>query len=724
MSTDRYNQTKLAIEQTVEDTFKKYGVLTPPPSAKLIEYKDTTTGKTLTLPYDKLVYTIYQLANKGRIDDKRIVPYYMLTETIWKNFTLQLDKNCFGDIFLSDSSPLTFNGEEVSSLELLCQNILTNIVNCSYNFLIYELTTHDGEHANQLLVEKSANKIIIHHFEPHGAQGMYMETTAMNLRQIEETMNKILETITNTNHKLYEEIPNSFISDIDQNGYDKAYKTLRSNYQKMTIYNNEDRDRSVEVIQLLRPESPLTKGEKLSILYEDLNSLIVSNDMTFNITHEHATCPRVGPGYQGPEDKIGFCVGFSMLWTYIVVSVLNKLNRITDYIPYDDWVSYVNHIVLPDPSDPSRRQLLYSVVVNFIADLFGKTIDYNENIVKYLFTNSTNYSGCYLLSNMFGPDNLKFLSVPVPGSKIGPNIKKMPVAKKQNQAQDINGDFLEVIIPLLLEEIPNYYITGDRAYDYYFVEKLGSIDYDIIISKSSYKTLYTKLLKYAEAKGYTLNNPQGAVRSLFFTENGKPVMFGDEKVFMICAIQEQRILESAYIVCNDLNYVTFETLVKNIFTDEKVSARLNKEVEEALETLTSTYRALNDYERDEDENEREDFEFHRVSYDAEDLLESLKYKLTTMQPDRKKLYYELKQAEEYYNQKLMRKDERINKQKDQVTYISWDSLSNDYKKCILSNKLIVEQKLFDYGPYCSAYIESKNGTYSILGETSCYNLYR
>jgi hypothetical protein len=289
----------------------------------------------------------------------------------------------------------------------------------------------------------------------------------------------------------------------------------------------------------------------------------------------------------------GWCVAFSMLWTYIVVSVLNKLNSIPNYIPYDNWVSYVNQKVIPDPSDPSRRQLLYSVVVNFIADLFGKTIDYNEGTVKYIFAHSKKYRGCDLISNMFGPDNNK---LDLGLDTLGPNRKNTRVVaetKKQDQDQEQyrNKDFLEVIIPMLLEDIPNYYITGERAYDYYFVDKIGSIVYDIIISESSYNTLYAKLLKYADVKGYTLNKPIMPVKNLFFTENGKPVMFGNGNVFMYCHIQD--IPGSAYIVCNKLNYVTLTNLANPIF-DEQNAKQNAKQIKQTNQVLKISWQDLSD----------------------------------------------------------------------------------------------------------------------------------
>ena len=82
-------------------------------------------------------------------------------------------------------------------------------------------------------------------------------------------------------------------------------------------------------------------------------------------------------------------------------------------------------------------------------------------------------------------------------------------------------DFLEVLIPLYLKDIPNYYIKGGRAYDYYFFHKLGSIDYDIIISRSSFEILSSKLLEHAKAKGYKLNYPLGNVINLSFQKMGK-----------------------------------------------------------------------------------------------------------------------------------------------------------------------------------------------------------
>lgn len=65
----------------------------------------------------------------------------------------------------------------------------------------------------------------------------------------------------------------------------------------------------------------------------------------------------------------------------------------------------------------------------------------------------------------------------------------------------MESDFMNVIIPNILETQTDYYIMGGRAFDFYFKDSTNSIDWDIVITRKSLEKLqknYRKILKITD----------------------------------------------------------------------------------------------------------------------------------------------------------------------------------------------------------------------------------
>jgi len=58
-------------------------------------------------------------------------------------------------------------------------------------------------------------------------------------------------------------------------------------------------------------------------------------------------------------------------------------------------------------------------------------------------------------------------------------------------------DFINIGIPLILNETKDYYIKGGRVFNIYFKEKIETIDWDIVATQESHNYIFNELKKYA-----------------------------------------------------------------------------------------------------------------------------------------------------------------------------------------------------------------------------------
>lgn len=137
-------------------------------------------------------------------------------------------------------------------------------------------------------------------------------------------------------------------------------------------------------------------------------------------------------------------------------------------------------------------------------------------------------------------------------------------------------EFIEVVFPVILKQaIKNYYVKGGRVYDFYFKNKTGSIDWDIIGTDKFRIYIEKTLQDYASKFGLTLiHNLIPQERSLFGYEmyqyGFRNYFYSDDKdPYFIDIVVHNSISPKEYIQIGSINYITLEEFIKDLIITQR-----------------------------------------------------------------------------------------------------------------------------------------------------------
>jgi hypothetical protein len=144
-------------------------------------------------------------------------------------------------------------------------------------------------------------------------------------------------------------------------------------------------------------------------------------------------------------------------------------------------------------------------------------------------------------------------------------------------------EFLNVIFPLTLSKLSKYYITGERAYDFYFKNTTNIQTWNLTMIESEKNKLIKMLSKYAKRKGTRLITEE-KYDKIYLSLRG--INIGGK--FYLVSISIKDIVREDYItaISHDgiINYLNFSSFVLSLITnyekETKKPDRMNRYEEE------------------------------------------------------------------------------------------------------------------------------------------------
>lgn len=319
-------------------------------------------------------------------------------------------------------------------------------------------------------------------------------------------------------------------------------------------------------------------------------------------------------------------------------------------------------------------------------------------------------------------------------------------------------DFMNVIIPLFLSELDTeYYVKGGKAYDFYFREKSNSIDWDIVMTKKTYEILVEKLRSFGTKNGMVLKeiSRQNFGMIQLSLQKGDEIFYYDDSkdpYFMDCVIEEE--IKENPVIWNKIRYMNMTHFVKDLietlsnryeivrnktkkfFASKKQLASIVKNINSLKDAKLYVMSHLNSLEDIYVKDKLRDFlvkyqppeklhnlgeiisdmmvDFNRVDTDIDDHYDSIgKERNDNDKENLEKLNIDMSDISAFY---LLQKESAMIRYKYHKTYnraqnvaeISWDKLSDEYKRYLLENCSGTELNIFAVGTACKAYIECKS----------------
>ena len=333
-------------------------------------------------------------------------------------------------------------------------------------------------------------------------------------------------------------------------------------------------------------------------------------------------------------------------------------------------------------------------------------------------------------------------------------------------------DFTNVIIPLILQDRTDYYVKGGRVYDTYFVDKSGSIDWDIRGTSDFQKYIEQQCQEYATRfKVKILKRLSecetidcGNVPLYQYGFEGYEEEKGDP---FILDILIDNNFKPIYTTINKINYMNMIDFVKDLLiTLDSRSSKLNvysktldikiSPIYNEVQKYNSEYKTNFDIQQNFSQlkisiieylnkyinkiksttikniikeniinNISKSDNFIREETDVQDILEN-----TYPSEEETEEMDEFVQFFEEFNDKILsnitaniknkletnmisKKYSKTKKRTDNVINISWENLTDDYKKylineCKKSSSNTPEITLFNVNKTCQAILNCKN----------------
>lgn len=134
-------------------------------------------------------------------------------------------------------------------------------------------------------------------------------------------------------------------------------------------------------------------------------------------------------------------------------------------------------------------------------------------------------------------------------------------------------EFMKVVVPVMLSGRDDYYVKGGLAYDMYFLEKTNSIDWDVVGSTEFANYIKNYLTEYSKRLDLTLNSRECDFngKMVQFSFEGYTVD-GSDPYFMDVIINDEKL---EYITVDNVNYMTLMNFVVDLLetqTDRGVKA--------------------------------------------------------------------------------------------------------------------------------------------------------
>lgn len=137
-------------------------------------------------------------------------------------------------------------------------------------------------------------------------------------------------------------------------------------------------------------------------------------------------------------------------------------------------------------------------------------------------------------------------------------------------------EFIEVIFPVILKQsTKGYYVKGGRAYDFYFKNKTGSIDWDLIGTPKFNSCVHATLRSYADKNGLSLttrivpkeNSPFGYAMHQYGFQD---YFYSDDKdPFFVDIIIHDNISPKDYTRYDSVNYINLVDFVSDLIITQR-----------------------------------------------------------------------------------------------------------------------------------------------------------
>lgn len=227
-------------------------------------------------------------------------------------------------------------------------------------------------------------------------------------------------------------------------------------------------------------------------------------------------------------------------------------------------------------------------------------------------------------------------------------------------------EFIEVVFPVILKQsTKGYYVKGGRAHDFYFRDKTNSLDWDLIVTKKFAACTGYALDQYAKKNGLILVNHIVPKETSFFGYEMHQYGFkghdsGNNDPFFVDMIIHDSISPSEFIRVDSVNYVTLMDFVSDLILTQRNRYQI------VSKTLKPSHSA--------------------GEYDLE-----------------------LDDANNMHYEKYLKTRKRF----DNVIDISWENLSIEYRRYLMSEcKKTANEKIqmFRISDTCSGYLNCSDRT--------------
>jgi hypothetical protein len=330
-------------------------------------------------------------------------------------------------------------------------------------------------------------------------------------------------------------------------------------------------------------------------------------------------------------------------------------------------------------------------------------------------------------------------------------------------------DFMNVIIPLFLSKIDTeYYVKGGKAYDFFFRQGTNSIDWDIVMSKRTYEKLADQLRNFGKINGNWVlketNRKNFGMIQLSFEKHDKIFYYDDsnDPYFMDCVIEED--IKEDPVIWEGIRYMNMTHFVTDlIVTLTNRYDRVRSQMQRFLKikkTLGSMIPYVDNVDKVkayimekvqdlDDKNAISKFTIFIRNYKPPEKLSNLGEIITNMLIDMnhfdsniddmydekneerpendKKILEELNdkisEIAEYFllqqETKIISKYLKTYKRAQNVSKISWEHLSDKYKRYLLENCKGTTLDIFSISNGCKAYLNCMS-IYIDKDTTGCF----